>query len=89
MAGKYKITWSKSIPDACKNGWRYYTPTDSWYYFNNQSMTWNNACNYCKKRGAYLTSILSSEENQFISQCIGGHVIWVGLIWIGLQGLFW
>merc|ERR1712126_519460 len=61
------------IEGLCKDGWKYFN--NRCYYFsgNRKSVTWNGAESECKKLHpqANLVSIISKEEQEFISSNTG------------------
>ncbi len=53
------------------------------YLLIDESMTWNEADEYCKKLGGHLVSITSEKEQQFIDQLVKSHSKSKIFYWLG------
>ena len=53
---------------SCEDGWYYHN--SSCYWFSTTRMDFHPAMESCAEKGAYLTDILSQEENQFLKDIL-------------------
>ena len=53
---------------SCREGWHYHNT--SCYWFSNIRMDFHPAMESCAEKGAYLTDILSQEENTFLKNIL-------------------
>ena len=53
---------------SCREGWHYHNT--SCYWFSNIRMDFHPAMESCAEKGAYLTDILSLEENEFLKDIL-------------------
>ncbi|KAI4902059.1 hypothetical protein NFI96_008675 [Prochilodus magdalenae] len=58
-------------------GWRYFS--SSVYYISTEKKTWNESREDCRRRGADLVIITSSEEQEFVEMIRSGQEAWIGL----------
>ncbi|XP_071940974.1 macrophage mannose receptor 1-like [Antedon mediterranea] len=77
----------------CAPGWRLHK--GYCYQFNdNNAQTWTDAKHYCEAQGAYLTSILSNTESDFIQKqfedlaTVGITDYWIGISDYASDGIF-
>ncbi|XP_033107417.1 macrophage mannose receptor 1-like isoform X2 [Anneissia japonica] len=77
----------------CAPGWRLHK--GYCYQFNdNNAHTWTDSKHYCEAQGAYLTSILSNTENDFIQKqfedlsTVGITDYWIGISDYASDGIF-
>ncbi|KAI4893673.1 hypothetical protein NFI96_030505 [Prochilodus magdalenae] len=60
-----------------KPGWRYFS--SSVYYMSTEKKTWKESREDCRRRGADLVIITSSEEQEFVEMIRSGQEAWIGL----------
>ncbi|KAI4901115.1 hypothetical protein NFI96_007965, partial [Prochilodus magdalenae] len=60
-----------------KPGWRYFS--SSVYYISTEKKTWKESREDCRRRGADLVIITSSEEQEFVEMIRNGQEAWIGL----------
>ncbi|KAI4877845.1 hypothetical protein NFI96_028561 [Prochilodus magdalenae] len=60
-----------------KLGWRYFS--SSVYYISTEKKTCKESREDCRRRGADLVIITSSEEQEFVEMIRNGQVAWIGL----------
>ncbi|KAI4899115.1 hypothetical protein NFI96_032613 [Prochilodus magdalenae] len=58
-------------------GWRYFS--SSVYYISTEKKTWKEGREDCRRRGADLVIITSSEEQEFVEKIRNGQEAWIGL----------
>ena len=67
---------------SCEEGWHYHNT--SCYWFSSTRLDFEPAMDSCNEKGAYLTDILSQEENKFIKDILmvinpnNGTDFWAG-----------
>ena len=62
--------------------------TNSYYYLSNSGLPAAQAINACSGLGGYLTSIGSSQENQFVASMLPGTDLWIGFTDVMVEGQF-
>ncbi|KAI4894704.1 hypothetical protein NFI96_030922 [Prochilodus magdalenae] len=60
-----------------KPGWSYFS--SSVYYISTEKKTWKEGREDCRRRGADLVIITSSEEQEFVEKIRNGQEAWIGL----------
>ncbi|KAI4886172.1 hypothetical protein NFI96_009599, partial [Prochilodus magdalenae] len=60
-----------------KLGWSYFS--SSVYYISTEKKTWKESREDCRRRGADLVIITSSEEQEFVEKIRNGQEAWIGL----------
>ncbi|TFJ96025.1 major facilitator superfamily domain-containing protein 3 [Platysternon megacephalum] len=65
-------------------GWRFYG--GNFYYFSQESKSWNEAEQFCVSQDSHLTSVSSHAEQEFLSNETKGEDHWIGLTDLGTEG---
>ncbi|XP_076807104.1 uncharacterized protein LOC143450437 isoform X3 [Clavelina lepadiformis] len=80
------VTPVANLGQGCDPGWRYFN--DHCYYFEyDKELTWQDARQQCTNAGADLVSILTGEENAFVTSHAYGTT-WIGANDLELEGTF-
>ncbi|XP_075787236.1 C-type lectin domain family 4 member F-like isoform X3 [Pelodiscus sinensis] len=74
-----RVLWTK-----LSAGWRCHG--GNLYYFSQEEKSWLEAQQFCVSQGSYLTSVLSPEEQKFLSNETDGQSYWIGLTDQGTEG---
>ncbi|CAI5784949.1 Hypothetical predicted protein [Podarcis lilfordi] len=73
--GKYKDLFKKGKPKTA-GGWDFFGK--SFYYISNEEKTWHDAESFCLTRDSHLASILSDEEQNYLTSQLSDPT-WIGL----------